>query len=335
MARSEKQKLKLLYLAKFLYEKTDPQNPVTMPQILDMLENEDIAAERKSIYTDIAALRQMGIDIVSEHGKYYLNERLFEVAELKLLVDAVQDSRFITRKKSMALIKKMEQLCSQADARKLKRDVRVLDRVKTENERIFYTVNDLHDAICEDKSVTFLYNEWTVERVPVAKLKRQPRRNGERYHVSPWTLLWDDENYYLVAYDHDRQDMRHYRVDKIESIKMTDKTRQGKELFNHLDKASYAGEVFGMFAGELCEVRLRLPDRLVGVIADRFGEQVYLRGVEDGYFTVDLNVQLSPKFYSWVFALGKDVKLLSPQKAVDDFSEMIEGIRRNYTEAKE
>lgn len=331
MPRKPNQKLKALYLARIFYEKTDPQHPLTMPELLAALERYGIVAERKSIYADIEALQQLGVDIVASHGKYHLGSRLFEMAELKLLVDAVQDSRFITRKKSAALIKKMEQLCSQADAQKLKRDVRVNDRIKTVNEKIYYTVSDLHDAIYEDRAVTFLYNEWAVSRKGIVRTELRPRRNGARYWVSPWTLLWDDENYYLVAYDHDREEMRHYRVDKIKAIEKTDEPRQGKELFSQRDKASYVGEVFGMFAGELCEVRLKMPDRLVGVIADRYGGQVRLRASEEGFFEVDVTVQLSPKFYSWVFALGEDVRILSPQKAVGEFADMLGKVSRNYT----
>ncbi|MBS6162288.1 MAG: WYL domain-containing protein, partial [Clostridiales bacterium] len=198
------QKLKLLYLMKILMQETDEAHPLSLAQLVEKLEGYGVEAERKSLYDDMEVLRVFGIDIEktgSRNCVYYVGSRTFEVAELKLLVDAVQASKFITRKKSSDLIKKMESLASVYEAGTLQRQVYVGNRVKTMNESIYYNVDKLHTAIYDDKKISFRYTDWAVDFTAGARVKRQVRKNGRRYAVSPWALTWNNENYYLVGFD--------------------------------------------------------------------------------------------------------------------------------------
>ena len=237
MPKSEKQKQKLLYIEELLRTRTDEDHAVTTPQIIDYLEQNDIKAERKSIYDDIRTLSDFGLDIIRGEGPrsgYSLASREFELAEVKLLVDLVQSSKFITPKKSRELITKLEGLVSTYDARKLQRQVVVTDRNKTINENIYYSVDVIYAAMADNTQVTFQYFDWNVKK------EMQLRKDGAFYQVSPWLLTWDDENYYLVAYDSTAQQMKHYRVDKMLHITQSDTPRDGREAFDQIDVAAYS-----------------------------------------------------------------------------------------------
>ena len=221
MAKGPNQKLKLLYLYQILLQKTDEEHKMSMDELLAALSRCGVAAERKSIYSDIAALQDFGLDVVMQRGPgggYYVASRDFELPELKLLVDAIQCSRFITEKKSNELIKKIESLASEPQARALQRQVYVSDRVKTLNESIYYNIDTLHNAISEGVQITFQYFEWVLDFSKAQRIQKRYRKDGALYQVSPWALTWDDENYYMVAYDSASDSIRHYRVDKMEHI---------------------------------------------------------------------------------------------------------------------
>ena len=312
MAKSACQKLKLLTLSRILWQNTDENHPMTVPQLIAELERQGIKAERKSIYTDMEALRDFGLDVQSRKGRapgWFLGERTFQLAELKLLVDAVQSSRFITQKKSGQLIRKLEAQASVHQARQLQRQVYVDRRVKALNETIYYSVDRLHSAITAGKTVTFQYFEYNVHKEKVY------RHGGRRYTVSPAGLIWDSENYYLAGYDHHRQELRHYRVDRMADLAVTSLPRQG--VPQDFDMAAYAAKHFGMFSGREGQLTLRCSNRLVGVILDRFGLDAIL--VPDGpdHFTVTISAVVSPQFLGWLFGLGDGVTLLRPQWAVD------------------
>ena len=281
MPRSANQKLKLLCLCKILWERTDEEHPLTVPELIQALEAWDIRAERKSIYDDMEALRTFGLDVQNRKGKapgWFLGERPFQLAELKLLVDAVQSSKFITQRKSRELIRKLESQASVHQARQLQRQVYVDRRVKSMNESVYYTIDKLHTAIANRKAVTFKYFEYNVRKEKVF------RREGKRYIVSPLGLIWDNENYYLAGYDHHREELRHYRVDKMAELAVTCLPLEGVD--GELDIASYAQKHFGMFSGREGQITLRCANRLVGVVLDRFGREAML--VPDGadHFTV-------------------------------------------------
>lgn len=329
MAKSSHQKLKLLYLLKILTEKTDENHCMTAQELIEALSAYGVCAERKSIYDDIGCLVDFGFDIVHirarEGGGYYLAGRDFELPELKLLVDAVQSSRFITQKKSRELIAKIEKLAGPYEAKQLQRQVFVAGRVKTENESIYYNVDEIHKAIQEDHPITFTYMEWNIKK------ELQPRKAGLRYRVSPLSLTWREENYYLIAYDAGEEKIKHFRVDKMSRIEaVPGEGRQGMEDFGRLDMASYTNTTFGMFGGKEETVTLLLPVSMIGVILDRFGKEIDIRKREEGTVSVRVRAAVSLQFFGWLAGLGSRVSILSPEKVKQDYRKHLQEILEGY-----
>lgn len=323
MARTEGQKLKLLYIIRILEEYSDENHPISTAEIIERLEAEGIHSERKSIYDDIARLCDFGYDILKVHsrlgGGYYLATREFELPELKLLVDAVQSSRFITTKKSRDLIKKLEAKAGKYDAGKLQRQVYVSGRIKTENESIYYNVDNIHRAIQDNKQIYFRYLDWNLQKNMV------PRANSERT-VSPWALIWRDENYYLVAYDDADGMVKHYRVDKMGKVEVGTESRQGMEQFSKVDMAAYADKTFGMFGGKEETVTLEFPNRLIGVVLDRFGKDIDVRSMKDEVFRARAKVVVSGQFFGWLAGIGKDARIVGPESVKDNYREWLKDI---------
>ena len=324
MAKSANQKLKLLILKDYLLRSSDEKHPVTIPQIIEELGRYDIKAERKSLYDDLEALRVYGLDIVQSRGNYYVGQRNFETPELKLLVDSIQSSKFITEKKTMSLIKKLEELASMYDAQLLERQVYVRNRVKSMNESVYYNVDSIADAINQDRAIRFKYFEYTLTK------ERRIRRNGDWYVVSPFALMWDDENYYMVAWDANAGSLKHYRVDKMLEITALKDAREGKEAFAEVDMAAYAKKTFGMFTGQDRSVRLRFKNILAGTVFDRFGRDVMLIPDGEDHFVVTLDVAVSPQFYSWLFGFGTDVEILSPDDIRERAADLAQQIADQY-----
>ena len=327
MAKSANQKLKLLFLLRYLMQHSDEEHPVSMAQIIEELARNGISAERKSIYDDVESLRLFGIDIVQLKGKnggYYIGERDFELPELKLLVDSVQSSKFITQDKTCKLIKKIENLASAYDGQLLQRQVYVTNRVKSMNESIYYAVDVISDAITQNKKIKYQYFEYNVAK------ERVLRHNGNFYQVSPFALIWDDENYYMLAWDSAAEKMKHYRVDKMQKVSLTDDERDGIKEFEKVDMSAYTKTVFGMFGGNEQKVKLRFTNHLVGAVLDRFGRDTII--IKDGeeHFTVTVSVVVSPQFFGWVFGFGKDIEILSPESVRTEMKKQAEEICRNY-----
>ena len=328
MARSSYQKLKPLYIMNYLLENSDEQHPVSVNQLIAFLDSRGISAERKSIYSDIEALRYFGLDIVqSDAGRfsgYYVASRSFELPELKLLVDSVQSSKFITHKKTASLIKKIEQLASVHEAQLLNRQVYVANRIKTMNESIYYNVDEIHNGISQNKKLRFKYFEYTVSK------DKRYRKDGAFYVVSPFAMTWDDENYYLVAYDSDAAKIKHYRIDKMEKISVVDEPRDGLDAYKALDMGVYAKKTFGMFTGEEQNVSLRFENNLVGAVLDRLGRDVFI--IPDGpeHFTVKTDVVVSPQFFAWVLGFGGGAQLLGPEPVLDKMKEHLKEVNSLY-----
>ncbi len=300
-------------------ENTDENNGLTMESIIDMLKNYGIDAERKSIYADFEALRDFGMDIQKRRGKdvrYHLVSRLFQLAELKLLVDSVQSSKFITHKKSNQLIRKLESLLSRYEAGELQRQVYVANRIKAMNESIYYAVDDIHRAISSDRQIAFRYFEWN------AKKEKQLRKDGKMYKVSPWALTWTDENYYMIAYDDEAGIIKHYRVDKMLSLAVCGDRRLGAELFKNFDMAVYSKKTFGMYGGKDEQVTLICEDTLAGVIIDRFGQDVIMKDNGSGRFIVSVRVTVSPVFLTWIMNFGGRIKVQAPQSVIKELKEL-------------
>lgn len=328
MAQGSNQRLKLLYLMKVLLEKTDESHSITMQEILTSLKAYGINAERKSIYTDMDLLRQYGMDIIGtqENRTYYyhIGNRQFELAELKLLVDSIQAAKFLTTKKSNELIKKIKGFASQYEASQLHRQVYVAERVKTMNESIYYNVDIIHSAINQNQKIQFQYFQWNLKK------EMELRHNGRFYIESPWALLWDDENYYLIAFDSYENKIKHFRVDKILKIDLINEKREGKQDFKDFDIAVYAKKMFGMFDGEEQIVNLECENQLAGVIIDRFGKDIQIIKKDEEHFLVNVKVAVSRHFLSWIMALGEGVKIVGPETVLKQVEGEIERLVRQY-----
>lgn len=320
MSKASGQKLKLLQLNKFFLENTDEEHTVGISEIIEYLSNLGISAERKSLYDDFEQLRAFGTEVMSvKTGNgtgYYVADRVFQVSELKLLVDAVQVAKFITDKKSRELIAKLETLCSRYEAAELSRQVTISGRIKSMNESIYYNVDKIHTAIADNKSVKFKYFEYNITK------ERVLRRNGESYLVSPYALIWDDENYYLVAFDHREKMIKHYRVDKMTGIDINDEVRIGQKEFGEADISMYSKKVFGMFGGKSEKLCLEFDSSLCGVVIDRFGKDVFIRtGDAPNKIYVYCDVVPSQHFFGWLFSFGEKAKIATPTEIAEEFKE--------------
>ena len=321
--KHENQKCKILVIRDLLLE-TDELHPMTTLDFIAKLKERGIEAERKSVADDLMTLSEYGMDIesvaVGKRKGYYLASRMFESAELKMLVDSVQAAKFLSPKKTRGLIKKLAGLSSRGEAALLKRQLYISDRGKTDNESVFYNIDSIHGAIGEDREITFVYWQYDLNK------KRVPRKSGARYRVSPFALVWDDEFYYLIAYDAADARIKHYRVDKMTRITITDSERQGKDAFAALDMSVYTSRNFSMFAGEEADVVLDCDANLIGVIVDRFGADVSVHPNGDG-FTAFVRVAVSEQFFGWVAALGGAVRIVSPQPVKEQFKALLDRVK--------
>lgn len=338
MPKSPNQKMKPLLLQRILLERTDEDHGLTVPELIALLEEKGVAAERKSVYSDLQTLADFGLDIVKrkESGKvvYYVGARTFELPELKLLVDAVQSSRFITHKKSNQLIQKVEGFASRYQAQQLQRQVFVANRVKTMNESIYINVDKIYEAIAANRCITYRYLDWAFRDGAAGGYEKQFRRQGKTYRISPWSLCWADERYYMIGFDSEAGLIKHYRVDKMLGIALTDEPRDGQEHFEHFDMAVYTRQVFGMFGGNEQTVTLRFENRLLGVVLDRFGEDVPIRREDADTFQVRVRVAVSPQFLSWVFSFGGGARIVSPAAVADTMREQLASVMKQYTETE-
>lgn len=321
------QKLKIMYLMKILLEETDEDHDLTLNEIVEKLKAYNVTAERKSLYSDIENLRTFGLDIIGmQYGKTYhykVASRQFQLVELKLLVDAVQSSRFITEKKSDELIAKLESYASKYEAKKLARQVNVNGRVKTMNERIYYSVDKIHEALNEESQIKFQYFTWTADK------KMELKHGGAYYCVSPWALCWDDEKYYLVGYDNREYKIKHFRVDKMADVSVVYEEREGKEEFSKMQMSEYTNRLFGMFDGNLETVTLLCENHAANVIIDRFGTDIPLMKTDAEHFTVRVRVSVSKLFLSWIMAIP-GVKIVAPERTVDMMKSEIKRLQEMY-----
>jgi predicted DNA-binding transcriptional regulator YafY len=311
MPRSSNQKLKPLYLARILLERTDENNTLTARGIIDALAAYDIPANRKSVYDDIEALQHFWLDVSHRGGKdggYFIASRDFELPELKLLVDAVQSSRFITGKKSEELIGKLSKLTSDPQAKQLKRQVYVAGRAKTLNKTVYYAIDAIHSAINENRKISFKYFDYTVGK------RREYRKGGEPYVRTPVALCWSDDNYYLITYlpNHESDPLAQYRIDRMSDVTAVDEAadefdRRGFNIAEHSKK------LFGMYSGETVKATIAFDKSLVGVVLDHFGNDIRLTATDKNRFCVSVEVSESPVFLSWVFQFGTKAEILEPE----------------------
>ena len=317
--KKENQKLKTLYVKDILLRETDEDHSISTKKIIELLSELGIEAERKSVYSDIYALSDSGlIDIAQEEGRnggFRAVSREFELAELKMLVDAVQSCRFISKKQCTALIKKLSKLASRYEESQLSRSVYVYDREEKQSA-VLYLIDKIHKAVSENSSINFKYTDVTPSK------KRVQRKNGESYLVSPWSLMWREENYYLIAYDHDSGEIRHYRVDRMEKIELTDEPRLGKAEFEGISLAEYYGNVFEMFRGRKEIVHFRCKNALAGAMFDRFGMSLNVTECGD-FFEFYAPIEISVRFFSWVFGFDGALQILSPESVASEYKAQI------------
>lgn len=327
MPRSFNQKLKILYLMKFLQEKTDREHPVSVKDIIQTMEAYGISVERKTVYDDIETLRTFGMKIGSRRGKpagFYLEERTFELPELKFLMDAVQSSKFITEKQSAALVRKLENLASVHEAKKLKSQVFLMPGIKTLNEEIYTNIETIYDAISANRQISFRYYQWTLSR------ELKPKRGGERYRVSPGKLLWNNDNYYLMGLDESSGIVKHYRVDKMMDVAVEEEKRSGESVFRDFDMGRFSAETFGMFDGKETILKIRFSNELVGVVLDRFGKKAVLQRSDDTHFFLQTHIRVSGQFFGWLTGLGSGAEIVSPEKVRKEYKSFLTKILKTY-----
>ncbi len=316
--------LKSFYLLEILMKRTDEEHPLSVAALVKVLESEyQISVNRSTIYSEIRKIEDAGVDIVRRESLpsgYYVGSRQFELAELKLLVDAVQSSKFITQKKSAQLIRKLESLCSRDEAKQLSSQVTVYNRSKTLNETIYYNVDRIHSAIFQNHQITYQYVEWTMRKTTVA------RHDGAYYNVSPLHLVWDDENYYLIAYDERRKMIRHYRVDKMRDLVIQEDLRSEQALAQKIDLADFSRKTFGMFSGVDRKVHLQGKKELAGVLLDRFGTDIFMRPLDEETFSATMTVTVSKQFFGWLAAIGPGLRLVGPPQVRDQYRAYLEEI---------
>ncbi len=328
MSRGTNQKFKFTYLMKIMEAKTDDEHELTMPQIMEELDKYEVSAERKSIYADFADMDKFGVEIIKEQrGRetfYHVGARKFELAEVKLLVDAVESSKFITRNKSRELIRKLKSFVSEYQGETLQRQVFIDDRVKAMNESVFYNVDGVYSAINENKKIKFKYYKWDISKELV------PRKNDEWFVVSPWALTWMDENYYMVAFDEWDGNIKSYRIDKMKRISKTDEKRAGKNEFKAFDMAKLSKSTFSMYGGPKKRVRIQLDNSMCGVFLDRFGkDDITFLPIGEGRSEFSVEVNVSPQFFAWIFGLGTGVKVVGPDDVVKEMKEYAKAFLNN------
>lgn len=321
-------KLRLLRIMQILWEETDEQHPLSATGILKLLSvRYDMSADRKTIYSDIELLNEMDMDIVHtphKNGGFYIGTRNFELAELKLMVDAVQSSKFITKKKSEELIKKLGRMTSKEEAKILRRQVFIYNRTKADNETIYYSVDKIHTAIHENRKISFRYCVWNLKK------ELEPKKSGKRYIVSPHAVSWDDENYYLVAYDSSEAKIKHYRVDKIQDAQIIDEEREGKLEFENFDLAAYAKKTFGMYGGHDEDVSFLCDNEMIGVMIDRFGQDIMVIPRDSERFHTRATVTVSRQFFGWLTAIGSGVMIEGPEHVKEEYKNYLQETMNKY-----
>ena len=311
MPKSDNQKLKILYIYEYLMKYSNENHPVKAAELIEMLEKKDISCDRKTIYSDIRALQDYGLDIEIQPGRnggYFVASRIFELPELKLLIDAVQSSRYLTEKKSRELIGKLCAQCNEEDARFVRRNVFVSGRVKSMNESIYYNVDTIQEAIGENRQITFRYFDWD--------MKGQRAYREKAYAASPYGLLQDNENCYLLGYSQ-RHGVTSYRVDRMANITLLEEKRLPCPELADTNLQQHANRMFQMFAGEMADVKMRFHKTLLNVVIDRFGKETMLIPDGNEHFIFTVKVAVSPMFLSWVIGFGGLAKILYPQSVAD------------------
>ena len=328
MEKTYNQKLKLLYLVKILEQYTDENNSLTIKKLINLLQDKEVSVERKTLYKDIELLQNYGYDIVvTKEGKensYFLATRNFELAEVKMLIDVIQASKFLTAKKSHHLIAKLKTLVSRNEANKIQRQIYSYEANKYINETIYVNVDAIHNAIANNKVITYNYWQWDSNK------EMKNRHNNKLYKVSPFALVWNDENYYLVAYDSNSNKIKNYRVDKMSNVQITNIDRNGHNRFKEENISSYSKKIFSMYGGKLEKITLQFTEKMIGVIVDRFGTEVKIHKLADNNYEANVEVMCSNHFLGWILSLGGGVKITNPENVKEQMRNLLEESLKIY-----
>lgn len=310
-------KSRIIYLLKYLYENSDEQHPVSSTELMEYLESQGIKVHRTTINTDVDLMIEAGIDVIfirSSPNKYFIGDRRFELPELKLLVDAVASSKFITAKKSRELINKIGSLTSSNLADELKREIYIDRMIKPGNENIYYTLDKIQEAIRNKKWIEFKYLEYNPDKKLIYK------NNGYWYELSPYTMIWSDDHYYVVGYSKKHKKICTYRVDRIEKPNVLEDG--GIECPQDFDPSIYANKIFEMYDGTHKTVELKCSNELMRVIVDKFDEDVETSTLGSTHFKVTTDVLISPRFYGWVFGFAGKMTILGPEEVKIEYREL-------------
>lgn len=310
-------KQRLLRLLSYLYRFTDEDHPVSTSQLVQIFQGEDANASRKTIQDDIKILIEEGHDIEiikSSQHSYYMASREFEVPEVKLLIDAVSASKFITKEKSRVLVEKLMQFVSKPQAEQMVRHMYVADRIKAGNETIYYSVDTITEAINAGKKVHFQYFDYNERK------ERILRHNGEVYYHSPYALVWDSDRYYAIGFSDKYKDLVNFRVDRMYKVTIADE--DSVPPAPNFDIEDYVQKQFKMYAGEDMDVVLECDNELMQKVIDHFGEEVNTWKSSDTTFRLRAVVSDSPTFYGWVFQYAGKIRIASPEKAIIAFRKM-------------
>ena len=339
MPKSEKQKLKILYVANFFLENSDENHAVTANDILDYLREEcSIEAERRSIYRDIALLRdEFGMDIDGgAGGKYRLMSRQFDQNDLRILAECVHAAKFISASKAKELVETIGEFGSIYQSESLQQEVFLIDRVKTTQKGIFNTISTINRAMAKrldgkphkPQKISFKYMVHTIDDVN----SMVEKHHGKLYKVSPYKLLINDGNYYLLAYDSHSWEMRTYRVDRMKDVEILPEPCDGQRAFEQIDLQTYTQRVFSMFGGDKKTVSMQFENHLLDSVIDRFGtKNVSYSKVDDDHFSVSVEVELSNQFYSWLLQFGEKAKITHPKAVVNKMRKFLESMVEQYT----
>lgn len=328
MPRKDNQKKKLLALREVMLHYTDEAHGLTIPEIQEHLKAYDIEADRRTLYEDLLLLEEFGLEVCNERcgrgTKYYVAAREFELPELKLLIDSIQASRFITEKKAMELIRKMEKLCSKHQAAELQRGVVIVNRIKNMNESIYYNVDAIHNAINQDSRIRFKYFSYNL------KAEREYRHNGKIYEESPYAMVCSEDNYYLLTYNDEKGIIKNYRVDKMAEVQVIGERRQGKQVFENYDLSQFSRHTFGVFNGEEISVTMRFTHRFSNVIVDHFGKDVFMKRIDDKWLEVVAPVVISPLFFRWIYGFGTEAYIAGPETVKDSMKRHLQEVSKKY-----
>lgn len=324
--RQDKMKSRLLFLQNYFQRQTDDKHQKTMKELLGVLEAEGFKADKRTVKQDIVSLSNSGMDIEShKEGNifyYYYRGGIFEIAEIKLLIDTIQSSILVTKERSKALIDKLGALVSLNQQEELNRQMYFIDRKNlSDNKQVYYAIDAIYQAIGSEKNISFAYKDWAVRNNTVIRIDH--KYSGHRYSVSPLALIYNDNKYYMVGYDIDGGKIKNFRIDKIVYAKVLDKERVHNDIVDNFETLKHTEGLFGMYNGEKEIVRIYFPSYLCGAVVDRFGQNVQIIDYDNGGFIVEVGVQLSDQFFAWLCGLGNKVRLLSPESAVEKIKDFL------------